>query len=581
MSLYKTGAATSEGSKRATTDPIADKSVRSQIHQEVRRIFNSSLETTTDAATGAIVATLQSKRSRNRGRRAPRPECPGQGDYLHFTLFKENRDTLEAVNLISRMLGLKARSVHFAGTKDRRAATVQRCSVKVKGGPRELAKLNPRLYGVKTGDYELRTEPIRLGQLRGNEFTIVVRDCRLPGDEGLGVEESVKRLREGLEGTLESIYAQGWINYFGHQRFGSFATGTNKIGMLILSGRLEEAVNSILEYDPSVLEDPPSADLPRSSPRHDEYNRALACRLLREGEADKAAKTLPKRFAAESALIAHLGRPGSGRDFAGALLRLPRGLRTLYMHAYQSFVWNHAASRRWELYGPRVVAGDLVADAKPSAASQEVGEEEEEDADEAIVSARALSEEEAASGRYSVSDVVLPTAGTDTILPANEVGAFYREFMLRPENGALDPLNLPRHHKEFSVAGRYRPLISRFLAKPSVDVRRYSADDEQMWPTDLDLLEREARQQKGEVGEKRSAEEAEEGPAKKAKVEGGEGPAAGSSAVGGGEGDKVAAILHFQLGRSAYATVAIREMGLAPEGEGQEPEAEQAPEDAS
>lgn len=579
--LYKTGNAAPEGSKpstTATTDPIADKATRSQIHQEVRRVFNSALETTTDVAAGAIVATVSRSSTRSRGPKTPRAkgiEAPGTGAFLHFTLFKENRDTLEATNLLTRMLKLKARSVHFAGTKDRRAATVQRCSVRLRR-PDDLAQLNPRLYGIKTGDYEFRHEAIRLGQLRGNEFTIVVRDCRLPGDEALPVEEKAQKLQESLAGTLEGIHAQGWLNYFGHQRFGSYSTGTNKIGMLIFSGRLEEAVDRLLEYDPAVLEAPPGDDLPRSSPRHDEYSRALACRLFREGDADKALGHLPRRFAAETTLITHLGRVGSGRDFPGALLRLPRGLRTLYLHAYQSFVWNHAASKRWELYRGKVVAGDLVADDKPVGKSEEgLGDgEEEEDTDEGTVCARPLSAEEASSGKFSINDVVLPSVGTDTILPDNDVGAFYRAFMRKPENGGLDPLELPKSHKEFTAPGRYRPLIARFLGKPGVEVRRYSADDEQMWPTDLDLLEKEARE-RARVGEKRGAEEGRAGPSKKAKVEDGD---SGEKVAGAGEGEgaKVAAILHFQLGRSAYATVAIREMGLAPEGEGQGEKEEQA-----
>ncbi|SPO04494.1 related to pseudouridine synthase TruD/Pus7 [Cephalotrichum gorgonifer] len=607
--LYKTGNANPEGSKpfsSATSPLIEDKSKRSQVHQEVRRIFNSEIDTSTDPS-GAIVAKKgRNPRSRNRNAAARRRiDCTGEGEFLHFTLFKENRDTLEAVNLISRLLSLRARSVHFAGTKDRRAATVQRCSVRLRTAS-DLAKLNSKLYGVKTGDYEYKHEAIRLGQLRGNEFTIVAKDCRLPGDADLTVPQRVQKLQDSLDAVMKQMNASGWINYFGHQRFGSYATGTNKIGMLILSGKLEEAVNALLEYDPRVLESPPDDDTPRSSPRHDEYNRAKACQVFAtEGDGPKALKYLPSRFAAETTLISHLSRVGSSRDFAGALLHLPRGLRTLYLHAYQSFVWNHAASRRWALYGATVVEGDIVADEKPAPVVAQGGdgeEEEEADPDEGAISPRVLTKEEAESGKYTIDDVFLPTAGTDTILPGNEVGAFYREFMMRPENGSMDPSDLPRPHKEFTAPGRYRRLIARFLSAPSVEVRRYVSDDEQMWPTDLDILEKAAKERdEAELAArgKRAREEAEAGPSKRAKVEG-EAEQGNQATVGAGvieesgesadktpvveaapggaekaeaevkeaEGEKVAAILHFQLGRSAYATVAIREMGLAPEVEG-------------
>lgn len=42
-------------------------------------------------------------------------------------------------------------------------------------------------------------------------------------------------------------------------------------------------------------------------------------------------------------------------------MRIPHGLRTMYVHAYQSYLWNAATSERCLKYGTdRVVEGDLV-----------------------------------------------------------------------------------------------------------------------------------------------------------------------------------------------------------------------------
>lgn len=49
----------------------------------------------------------------------------GRGDHCQFVLYKENKDTMEAVSQISRTLKIKSSNFRYAGTKDRRAVTSQ------------------------------------------------------------------------------------------------------------------------------------------------------------------------------------------------------------------------------------------------------------------------------------------------------------------------------------------------------------------------------------------------------------------------------------------------------------------------
>ncbi|KAK7422405.1 multisubstrate pseudouridine synthase 7 [Neonectria punicea] len=601
VELYKDGAgAAHEKPKKVTSQPVDDRPKRGQIHQEIRRIFKSQIDTGTDDS-GAIFATFVPPRKSNkknrggRGNRDRREEKPA-GEYLHFTLFKENRDTMDAVNQISRFLKVKTQVVGYAGTKDRRASTVQRCSVRHQRS-RNLAGLNGRLWGISTGDYEYHDRSVYLGQLLGNEFVIAIKNCEMVGEsKDEPVSQRVEKMRANVDSALAHMAQHGWINYFGHQRFGTHEIGTHQIGTLILGDKYEEAVKSLLHYDEEIAAKAEAGEVPEEAFKRDDYARNQACMLFLTGkDIDKAIKIMPRRFSAESCIFRHLNRQGvqSRKDFVGSLIHITRGLRSMYLHAYQSYVWNHAASKRWEMHGETVVKGDLVlaqTESTPLVSGQDQDGDDivnpiMDDDDDAPVRARPLTADEAASGSFSVYDVVLPTPGYDVVYPDNEIGAFYEEFMGREENGGLDPHKMRRMRREFSLPGRYRKLMNRFLAPPSVEVRAYADDTEQMHPTDLDII-KAASKHNGDGGKRRREDADAEPTAKKAKVEGADGASAtvdvemaeeGSKetpataedapvAPSAPEPTKIAVIVKFQLGRSAYATVALRDlMGDPPE----------------
>jgi membrane protein involved in colicin uptake len=148
---------------------------------------------------------------------------------------------------------------------------------------------------------------------------------------------------------------------------------------------------------------------------------------------------------------------------------IPRTLRSMYMHAWQSWLWNRAASERYRRYGAeKAVAGDLVlltseqqqqqqqqqdeasavaaeagtaaaaaVDALYEAAEQDgktaadnaAGIEDEVDAASGAASAAGrlssvhiVTEAEAATGKFSVRDVVLPLPGGRVQYPQHEAG---------------------------------------------------------------------------------------------------------------------------------------------------------------
>lgn len=454
--------------------------------QEIRRIFDSRLETETDKE-GFIIAVpappprAKKARGGGRGKRSNQPSFNELGgDYLHFTLYKENKDTMDAVNQIGRTLKVRPNNFGFAGTKDRRAATVQRMSV-ARVRYEALDFLNGQIPAFKMGDYKYSKYPIQLGDHGGNQFNITIKNVTLTDGQSEPLERRLQLTKEAVEVAVTEMAKHGFINYYGLQRFGTHMVGTHELGMLILKEDYESVTNALLHVDQDLLAQISAGTVQETPMNRDDINRVRAIvEFKKAGNPDSALSIMPRRFSAEMNIIEHLSK--NARDFVGAILRISRGMRNLYLHAYQSFVWNHVASYRWEKYGSKIIPGDLVLVTTDNTAAEDLED------DSKFQRARALSEEEAASGKYSIFDVVLPGPGFDVEYPKNDIGQYYVDFMKKPENGDLDPHHMRRSVKDFSISGNYRLLLGRFKGEPKWEVRTYVDDNEQMSPTDLDLI---------------------------------------------------------------------------------------------
>lgn len=559
-----------------TTPVIPSKDARVALHAIVRRLFNSKLETQTltDDDDSKIRIQAATANTRTDGRRAQKKHRGNRGgknqpnptekfedlggEYCHFLLYKENRDTMQAVNLVGRLLrtGKAGKSgLGFAGTKDRRAVTVQRCSA-FRVHANKLAALNEGgafgLHtGTRVGNFEYKNYGLELGDLNGNEFCITLRECTT-------VDGGVDGLEEVVRTAVEKVREQGFINYFGLQRFGSFSVGTWEVGVQLLLGSWRNAIEKILDYDPATL------SAPANTINTDDRARAEACRFFLESyDLEKAVEIAPRKYLAESTILRTLSErssrhdgKGGGLDYLGAIQAVPRHLRTMYPHAYQSYVWNHVVSARIRMSATTVLEGDLVLIAPAVGAVEDLPMDEVDQDGEIVVNippekstsgrprdgeefarARALSKEEAGSGKWTMKDLVLPTPGWDVVYPQNELLEVYKSIM--KEHG-LDPLNMKRAHKEYSLPGGYRKIVAGFLdGGCGFEVRRYKGL-EQVVSTDMEVLERE-----GKVGGQKDVVEM----ADNMEVDANE----------GGE-EKMAVVLRLKLGTSTYATMALREL---------------------
>ncbi|KAF7875147.1 hypothetical protein EAF04_002319 [Stromatinia cepivora] len=515
------------------SEPIDDRPRRGRIHGFVRSRFESRLETEAldDNSINIFAAAPQQQRGRGQNQRGRGQQNSGRGDfrgqsngqpkpkgkvgwqelggeYLHFTLYKENKDTMETVNLLSKLLRTGTKDFAYAGTKDRRAATAQRVSA-FRHHVTSMADLNNKLrYGVRVGDFKYEKYPLRLGDLEGNVFTITLRDCHFGDDTDMDDAAKVQSAEKVVGDAIAHLQTRGFLNYFGLQRFGTFAIGTHEIGKLILKGNFKGAVDALLTFSEDALAAAQSGKDGGNIGR-DDMGRALAIHKFRETGRNYCRDHLPPRFSAERAVIQHMSSARKRDDHAGAILSISRHLRTMYVHSYQSFIWNIVASRRWECYGAKVIEGDLVlVESKAPEQKDEVDENGEVvihasggdaalSSDEVFQRARCLSAEEANSGNFTIFDIVLPMPGYDIEYPSNEIGDYYKEFMASEQGGGLDPADMRRKIKDFSLSGSYRHLIGQVKEGMTFEVRTYHDEREQLVETDLEIIEKANAQANG------------------------------------------------------------------------------------
>ncbi|KAH9205778.1 pseudouridine synthase [Leptodontidium sp. 2 PMI_412] len=494
-----------------TSEPIYDKDVRGSLHADIRRIFDGRIDTASIETSAIEIFAAATRAKKGNWNKNPRQEQQrGQpsgklgwkelgGEYLHFSVYKENKDTMEVISFLASRLRVKNKDFNFAGTKDRRAVTVQRVSIK-RQREEDLARLNNQLHSnSRIGNFEYSTHPLVLGELRGNQFHITLRDCHFGDDAGLDAEARLVLGQKVVGEAVKHLQQHGFINYFGLQRFGTFGIGTDEIGLKILRGDFKGAVDAILTFNEDSLKESTAKGDKASK---DDRERALAIQAFRSGRSSHdILLQLPKKFSGEASVIRYLSQRNGKDDYSGAISSIHRNLRTMYVHAYQSLVWNFVASERWSRYGSKVIKGDLVL--VSSTTATEVKDEVDESGevvvhaahddssltrDDVYERARPLTTEEAESGQFTIFDIVLPLPGFDVEYPDNDIGDFYKEFMGSERGGGLDPADMRRSIKDFSLSGSYRKLMAGLGGDCTFELKLYKNEEEQLVETDLEKL---------------------------------------------------------------------------------------------
>ncbi|AEH61421.1 tRNA pseudouridine synthase D TruD [Methanosalsum zhilinae DSM 4017] len=256
-----------------------------------------------------------------------------EGKYLILELTKHNWDTHHVVRELSRRLRISQKRIGFAGTKDKRAETTQKISI---FDLNETDIENVHLKDVDLKVIGRSNKSIGLGDLTGNEFRITIRN----------IDHSKAELKEILSSITMEIDKNGGVpNYFGIQRFGSLRPITHLVGESLVKGDSEEAA---LKYISMTFQDEPEDT-------KNARNFVADTRNFIEG-----LKLYPHHLRYERTMMHHLvNEPG---DYEGAFLILPENLRRMFVHAYQSYIFNRIISERMRRGLPlnQAVKGDVV-----------------------------------------------------------------------------------------------------------------------------------------------------------------------------------------------------------------------------
>jgi tRNA pseudouridine13 synthase len=281
------------------------------------------------------------------------------------------------------------------------------------------------------------------GMLYRNQFQITLRDIQVVRTHRTNNAITPPSIQDVIQGSIQPMKRYGFVNLFGEQRLG-IDTDTmpiqSYIGKAILQQDFWMAINLIIQGDPG---DTCNLNASSVDERNDEEEQGktlytsqaitMARKLWCETQDPVAVlKVLPRDgFHRERIILKGLKRYGKHEPLA-VWRCLPYHIRSFYIHAYQSYVWNSVAWERIRKVGARtVMKGDLYYDNGKLKITSE-------------------------PSQVPFSSIVHPLPGTDVRYPENEIGDMYHKIL---QKDGID-FNAKDAPAESTAKGTYRSLHS-------------------------------------------------------------------------------------------------------------------------
>lgn len=128
-----------------------------------------------------------------------------KGNFLYLKIKKTDMSTWKLITVLAKATGLDERDIGYAGLKDKNATAIQYISLP-KQAEKNLDK-NLSTDRIEILERHYTKQPIKIGQLKGNCFSIILYDMN---------EKDAKFFNT----TAKKMQKEGIPNYYGYQRFG-------------------------------------------------------------------------------------------------------------------------------------------------------------------------------------------------------------------------------------------------------------------------------------------------------------------------------------------------------------------------
>ena len=283
----------------------------------------------------------------------------GEGPNVYIWIEKLGRTTLDVVLDIARDLHIDRKRMGFAGMKDTKALTRQWICIANMDSEEQFQQvkdLEGTIYKTDFLKVVRGRKKLRMGQLKGNKFRILIRDL-----------DDIEKSAQIANDVLKQLEVTGVPNYFGWQRFGKPRTNTHLVGEALIQNDLAEAVRRYI-----------------GNPTEEESKEnQLARQAYDDGDLEKSLELMGKGMRYEKMMIRELIRDSkkgelTDKSYMNALHALPKPLQRMFVHAYQSYLFNEAVSNRVSMGINKYIEGDIIIDSEERIVRDKAPEEFQE-----------------------------------------------------------------------------------------------------------------------------------------------------------------------------------------------------------